>query len=379
MELTVKQLATICENPDPVKHDLQGDLEALVPEMIKAGITTEKRVAAFLANVGVETDYLKTLEEYGGKAYWMYLDRHPDGGPGEWRYHGRGYLQVTWSSNYRTLGEAIGVNLIEKPNLLSENKKIAARGAVWYWKSRGLNAYSDRGDFKNVASIINYGSPGHTANHYSDRLRLYNNGLRVLPQGWTLDGKEEQPMATNKTPMELAEEAIQFGMKMVGARYGEGWEEGSWPALDPLYSRITRHDSAAWYRERECICSGFINVVRFEVANLPSLGWKDDDDWPGGTAALWRHYANKPGTREYPPVKDTPRGWLVVSPYMGPRLAFQGHVGIALGNGYVLEARVPTLSKNRTESEGDAAIRRGGARGYERIVPPGGPNGWMVR
>ncbi len=195
MTLSVSQLARITENPDPKLYDLRGDLKALLPEMRKAGITTRLRVAAFLANVGVETDYLKTLEEYGDKAYWMYLDRHPDGGPGEWRYHGRGYLQVTWSSNYRTLGTAIDEDLIRNPDLLCDDKKVAAKGAIWYWSSRKLNSYADRGDFKNVCSIINYGSPGHTANHYNDRLRLYNNALKILPQGWTLDAAEEEPVA----------------------------------------------------------------------------------------------------------------------------------------------------------------------------------------
>jgi hypothetical protein len=166
------------------------------------------------------------------------------------------------------------------------------------------------------------------------------------------------------------EEAIAFGMRMLGAPYGTGWEAGTWPALSPLYANIGKHDDPAWYRVRECICSGLINVLRFEAAGLPSVGKRQGDPWPGGTAAFGRHLAFADGSRAYPPVENTPRGWLVWSPYLGPALHLQGHVGVALGNGLVLEARVPRLSANRTESEGSNAIQRGGGRPYTRIIPP---------
>ena len=72
---------------------------------------------------------------------------------------------------------------------------------------------------------------------------------------------------------------------------------------------------------------------------------------------------------------NTPRGWLVYSPYIAPPLALQGHVGIALGDGRVLEARVPALSANRTENEVHVALRAGGAHGNTLIIPP---SVWMV-
>lgn len=193
------------------------------------------------------------------------------------------------------------------------------------------------------------------------------------------DTPEEESMPEDRyleAPRDLADRAIEFGRKMVGARYGTGWNAGTWPALSPLYARIGKHDSPAWYRERECICSGLVNVVRFEVAGLPAVGRKQGDDWPGGTAAIGRHLAFAEGSKPYPPVENTPRGWLVWSPYIGERLELQGHVGIALGNGKVLEARVPTLSANRTENDGSVALQRGGAKPYTRVIPP---SVWMVK
>jgi len=169
----------------------------------------------------------------------------------------------------------------------------------------------------------------------------------------------------------LAEAAIEFGKKMQGAPYGAGWREGTWPALSPLYARITRHDKAAWYQNRECICSGFINVLRYEIADLPSVGWRQNDLWPGGTGAIGRHLAWAEGSRQYDHVEPTPRGWLVFAPYTGSDLVKQGHVGVALENGSrVLEARVPRLSDNRVEEEISDTMRAFGGEPFRRIIPP---------
>lgn len=169
----------------------------------------------------------------------------------------------------------------------------------------------------------------------------------------------------------LAEEAIEFGKKMRGAPYGPGWRAGTWPQLSPLYARITRHDPPAWYRERECICSGLINVLRYEIADLPSVGFRQDDPWPGGMGAIGRILAHEDGTRRYDHVKPTPRGWLVVAPYTGEALVKQGHVAIALERGSrLLEARVPRLSNNRVEEWVSDGMVMFGGEPFRRIVPP---------
>lgn len=169
----------------------------------------------------------------------------------------------------------------------------------------------------------------------------------------------------------LAEQAIEYGKKMIGARYGNGWREGTWPALSPLYAHIGSHDKPAWYRNRECICSGLINVLRYEIADLPAVGANQGDLWPGGTGAIGRYLAWAEGTRQYDHVKPTPRGWLVFAPYTGSDLAKQGHVGIALESGSrVLEARVPHLSDNRVEEEVSDVMVAFGGRPFTRIIPP---------
>ncbi len=179
----VDQLAQISENPDPDGYDLAGDRAALVPEMKKGGIVTKNQIAAFLANVCVETDWLKTLEEYGGYEYWQYLV-HMSGDPSAWMYHGRGYIQLTWADNYRAAGQGIGVGdlLVNEPHLLATNKEFAAKTAVWYWTSRNCGTYADLEDFEAVCSLINRGEirPTGPINHWEERLAAYERAQAVL-------------------------------------------------------------------------------------------------------------------------------------------------------------------------------------------------------
>ena len=143
---TLDQLVKISQNPDPVLYDLAGDREALIPEMKKGGIVTKNQIAAFLANICQETAWLKTLEEYGDEAYFRSFLGD------EWRYHGRGYIMLTWAENYRAAGRGIGVGdrLVNEPHLLAHDKELAAKTAVWYWTSRDCGRYAEEGDFEGV-------------------------------------------------------------------------------------------------------------------------------------------------------------------------------------------------------------------------------------
>lgn len=184
---TAKQLIEMAENSNLAPATAEKYREALIPEMREAGVTTPLRMAAFFGNVMVETDRLNTLEEYGDRNYWMYLDRN-SGRAGEWRYHGRGFLQNTWRSAYANLSRVLDVDLVSDPDLL-EQPKYAAKAAMWFWKQHNLNAYADKGNFKAVASTINTGRADRTPNHWEQRLHFYDVAKRVLARGPGAAGK----------------------------------------------------------------------------------------------------------------------------------------------------------------------------------------------
>ncbi|SAL86967.1 glycoside hydrolase family protein [Caballeronia terrestris] len=72
-----------------------------------------------------------------------------------WRYRGRGLKQITFKDNYRDAGRALSVDLVNDPEQLANDDRLAARSAGWYWKSRGCNEAADRSDFDACTRAIN--------------------------------------------------------------------------------------------------------------------------------------------------------------------------------------------------------------------------------
>ena len=102
-------------------------------------------------------------------ANFVYANRlgNGDAASGDgWKYRGRGLIQVTGKDNYRDAGEALGLPLLEEPELLEEPVH-AADAAGWFWKSHGLNRFAS--NINACTRAINGGLNG-----LPDRMRLYN-------------------------------------------------------------------------------------------------------------------------------------------------------------------------------------------------------------
>lgn len=93
-------------------------------------------------------------------------------GPAEsgegWKFRGRGLKQLTGKDNYSRCGAALGVDLVENPDLLLE-PMYAARSAGWFWRTNNLSAFADAGDIKGMTKKINGGLIG-----YEQRQALYD-------------------------------------------------------------------------------------------------------------------------------------------------------------------------------------------------------------
>lgn len=147
--------------------------------MAKYGIVTRLRMAAFIAQVGHESGQFRWLKELWGPTAQQagYEGRSDLGnkmnGDG-FKYRGRGLIQVTGRANYAACGEALGLDLINRPELL-EQPQHAAKSAAWFWSSRGLNTLADQSDFLKITKRINGGTTG-----LDDRQALYDKALKVL-------------------------------------------------------------------------------------------------------------------------------------------------------------------------------------------------------
>ena len=128
---------------------------ALERAAIHAGIKGVE-LAQFMAQMRHESADFSSLKELGSlerhkrrydpryspKTAKILGNTHP--GDGE-RYFGRGFVQITGRDNYRMAGEYLGIDLLKHPELAAR-PDIAAKIAVWYWKTRvkpGVNNFND--------------------------------------------------------------------------------------------------------------------------------------------------------------------------------------------------------------------------------------------
>lgn len=134
-------------------------------------VDTPQRAAQFMAQAGHESGEYRYMHEIADG--WAYEGRRdlgntePGDGP---KYKGGGPFQITGRANYLACGKALGLDLINHPELI-RIPEHATRSAVWFWNSRQLSLYADRDFFVAETRVINGGTNG-----LSDRLtRWYRN------------------------------------------------------------------------------------------------------------------------------------------------------------------------------------------------------------
>jgi putative chitinase len=214
--LTVTHLGIIMECPTQRAKQWAPHLNAT---MERFNITTPARAAAFLAQVGHESGRLQYVREIWNpkqvpeqahysqraglgntKLEAIVIATNHASNTGEW-WKGRGLIQITGYNNYLFCGTALGLDLLNHPELL-EIPEHAAACAGWFWVEGAglnlglralsalkkyqlgagvdLNVLADKGDFEAITYCINGGMNG-----WVDRLAIFERAKTVL--------NEEQP------------------------------------------------------------------------------------------------------------------------------------------------------------------------------------------
>lgn len=165
--------------------------------MAEFGIDTPLRQAAFIAQIGTESNGFKSeveslnysvegLKIFGSRltaeqrqrlgrkpgelalspsrqadiANIVYGGRYGNVNPGDgWKFRGRGLKQVTFHDNYLACGKALGLDLNANPDLLLLDEN-AARSAGWFWKANSCNQFADKEDIVGLTKRINGGTNG---------------------------------------------------------------------------------------------------------------------------------------------------------------------------------------------------------------------------
>ena len=176
MPITQQQLLQILPN---ARAQAGVFVSALNTAMQHYQIVGAKRAAAFIAQIGHESAQLNYVREIWGptSAQIKYEGRADLGnavaGDGS-RFRGCGLIQITGRANYAACGEALGIDLINQPEML-EQPQYACLSAAWFWATKGLNTLADAGDFEKITRRINGGLNGQ-----ADRLKLWEKATAVL-------------------------------------------------------------------------------------------------------------------------------------------------------------------------------------------------------
>lgn len=163
----------------------------------RRGITAGRRAAAFAATIAHESDGGRRLVESlnyspaGLRATWpsrfpaadaermgRVADRPADQraiaerayggrmgnaaeGHGDgFLYRGRGLIQITGRDGYRVATDALGLPILQQPDLAAQ-PNVAAEVAAWTWAAwKGCNTAADRGEVETWRRLINGGLIG---------------------------------------------------------------------------------------------------------------------------------------------------------------------------------------------------------------------------
>ena len=122
----------------------------LIQEAI--GLTTPENEGAIISTVLIETARtFQPIREYGTRAYFIrnYWDKKSTRdslgnieADDAWRYCGRGFIQLSGRDNYLKVGRALGLDLLNHPELLLQAEP-SAKALAWYWKTHSLKLMAD--------------------------------------------------------------------------------------------------------------------------------------------------------------------------------------------------------------------------------------------
>jgi len=217
--------------------------QLIIREMLKQGFTDPRAIAEMLALTNYETEgYGRTVENmryttpdnlvktfrevtsleqaraliaagpvaianavYGGGKGQSLGNVAPGDG---WKYRGRGLVQLTGRAQYARIGQQLGIDLVNNPELASNDPNVMAAIAVNFYKnSKLLQSITQDGNFGRAATGLNGGNelPG-----MPKRFQLYTSYLQQLQSG-QLKADDAAAQGTNTAPTQGA-----------GSMYGGG-------------------------------------------------------------------------------------------------------------------------------------------------------------
>jgi len=150
----------------PAKQSIVHELARAAPLLDAYSINTRLRWCHFVAQLSHESDSFATTVEYASGAAYEGRKDLGNTQPGDGRrYKGRGLIQCTGRANYRAFTQWMRARDPSCPDFEQTPDVVATfpwalHSAVWYWTTRGLNAFADADDVDTITRRINGGTNG---------------------------------------------------------------------------------------------------------------------------------------------------------------------------------------------------------------------------
>lgn len=108
----------------------------------------------------IANEYARKPEKIANRVYANRMGNGDEASGDGWKYRGRGLIQLTGKCNYDACGKAIGLDLINNPDLLTESAEASVLAACWFWNKNNLNQFADKDDIVTITKRINGGTNG---------------------------------------------------------------------------------------------------------------------------------------------------------------------------------------------------------------------------
>jgi putative chitinase len=195
---------------DTLKGHIPDSVIAMIPEVAsKFEINTPLRLAHFLAQCGHESGgfkltkenlnysakglngifkkYFPTLEsavpyerkpeKIANKVYGNRMGNGAEASGEGWKFHGRGFIQLTGKENYTAFTKSIGEDCIANPDLVAS--KYALASAAWFFNKNGLHKMADGGANDDTVTKITKRVNGGTIG-LPDRIKHFKEYYHLL-------------------------------------------------------------------------------------------------------------------------------------------------------------------------------------------------------
>lgn len=106
----------------------------------------------YFPNEALAKEYEKKPQKIGNRVYASRMGNGNESSGDGYKYHGRGYIQMTGKNNYKEFSDFIGEDCVANPDLVAT--KYPLTSAAFFFKKNNILPVCDKGDSVDVITMV---------------------------------------------------------------------------------------------------------------------------------------------------------------------------------------------------------------------------------